>query len=218
MFTVSRKAIATLTCLLAFQLGAAPALAQEEVPPNDDHLHLVRTERRVLVQRDVVVVPRYRHRGGLRESIITPGHVYDVFISHGPIRIGEGEFESLIQASGADPELMRRIQATRNDAFWHGALATGMWIGSIVAGGVAEAEFGPDPALVARSSNTQLVINTAGIAALVLAVGGAIYTWMWLGDSAPKGSPYFHDFSEGEAQRAIDAYNRQQGGTNLKHL
>lgn len=54
-------------------------------------------------------------------------------------------------------------------------------------------------------------MNTAGIIAVVFAVTGTIFTIKWMGDTAPKGAPYFQAFSVGEAQAAIDAYNRKMG-------
>jgi hypothetical protein len=196
-----------LTACLILPLLAGPALAAE---PPDQHLHLVRTERDVLVHRDVVVIPGRRHREPrVRVEQIVPGKALDLYIAQGPFRIGERQFLDLIQRSGADPALVQRIEATDRAAAWHGGLTVVAFLGSALAGALAELQFGPDPSLVMPAGPNRLAINTAGIAAIAFAIGGIVTGLMWMNDARPKGAPFFHDFSAAEAQAAIDAYNRK---------
>lgn len=196
-----------LTACLILPLLAGPAMAAEAADP---HLHLVRTERDVLVHRDVLVIPGRRHRDPrVRVEQIVPGKALDMYIAQGPFRIGERQFLELIQRSGADPALVQRIEATDRAAMLHGGLTLVAILGSAVAGALAEFQFGPNADLVMPAGPNRLAINTAGIAAVALAIGGVVTGLMWMNDTRPKGAPFFHDFSAAEAQAAIDAYNRK---------
>ncbi|MDB5096279.1 MAG: hypothetical protein JWM80_700 [Cyanobacteria bacterium RYN_339] len=197
-----------LTACLILPLLGSPALAAPAA--EDPHLHLVRTERDVLVRRDVVVIPGRRRRDPrVRVEQIVPGKALDLYIAQGPYRLGEQQFLDLIARSGADPALVERVAATDRAALWHGGLTIVALVGSAVAGAIAEIQFGPDPALVASAGPNRLVINTAEITAVALAVGGVVTGLLWLNDTRAKGAPYFHAFSAGDAEAAIDAYNRK---------
>jgi hypothetical protein len=199
---------------LAFQLGAGPAFAAETTEP-DTHLHLVTQEHTVYVGRTIVQHRRHWYgRERWRTEIVTPTKLYDVFIAQGPFRINEDQFLALIDRSGTSPQFIAGIREHEATTTRHGWLAVGSWLGTAAALGLAESRLAPTVGLGLSGSPDTVTLNTGEVAAVALGLTGLVTTIMWFGDSQPKGAPYFRQFTPGEAQEAIDRYNRnldQQG-------